>query len=90
LIAAAPECFFPGGSKYYERVMNHSKQATSVMMCVNGEGLVLPPMVVYQSSTGTAYQKWCEGGPEGTTYAATKSGWFTMEKYNQWFKQVSL
>jgi hypothetical protein len=37
--------------------MNHSKQATSVLMCVEGEGLVLLPMVVFQSSTGTAYLK---------------------------------
>jgi hypothetical protein len=57
LIAAAPECFFPAGSKYYERVMNHSKQATSIMMCVDGDGLALDPMVIFQSSTGTVYQK---------------------------------
>lgn len=68
--------------------MNHSKQATSIMMCVDGDGLALAPMVIYQSSTGTVYQKWCEGGPQGATYGATKTGWFNMEKYNQWFKQA--
>ncbi len=68
--------------------MNHNKQATSVMMCVDGDGLALAPMVIFQSSTGTVYQKWCEGGPQGATYGATKTGWFNMEKYNQWFKQA--
>jgi hypothetical protein len=45
-------------------------------------------MVVYQCATGTTYQKWGEGGPPGATYAATKTGWFNMEKFNQWFKQA--
>lgn len=49
---------------------------------------MLPPMTVYKSINGVVYQNWCEGGPEGATYAASKSGWFDMEKFNVWFKQV--
>jgi hypothetical protein len=45
-------------------------------------------MVVYKSGNGVVYQNWCEGGPEGTTYAASRSGWFDMAKFNQWFKQA--
>jgi hypothetical protein len=29
------------------------------------------------------------GWPDGATYAATKTGWFDMEKFNQWMKMVS-
>jgi hypothetical protein len=47
-------------------------------------------MVVYKSGNGIVYQNWCEGGPEGATYAASKSGWFDMSKLNQWFKQGGL
>jgi hypothetical protein len=47
-------------------------------------------MVIYKSPTGGIYPGWCDGGPEGATYAATKNGWFNMEKHNQWFKQASV
>lgn len=86
----AEEAFFGGGCKYFEQVQNHSKVAFSVMFCCSAAGHMLPPMVVYKSGTGCVYQTWCEGGPEGATYAANKSGWFDMQKFNQWFKQVFL
>lgn len=84
----AEDAFFGGGCKYFEQVRNHSKVTVSVLMAGNGDGDFLPPMTVFKSSTGAVYQSWCEGGPDGATYAATKSGWFDMEKFNQWFKQV--
>ncbi len=40
--------------------------------------------VAMVSSTRTGVR----GGPEGTTYAASRSGWFDMAKFNQWFKQA--
>jgi hypothetical protein len=58
------------------------------MFCCNAAGKMLPPMVVYKSANGVVYSSWGEGGPDGTTYAASKSGWFDMPKFNQWFKQV--
>jgi hypothetical protein len=60
------------------------------MFCCCADGTMLPPMVVYKSTTGVVYQSWCEGGPDGTTYAATKNGWFNMDKFNQWFKQAGI
>jgi hypothetical protein len=45
-------------------------------------------MTVYKSGNGVVYQNWCEDGPEGATYAASKSGWYDMAKFNQWFRQV--
>jgi transposase-like protein len=84
----AEDAFFGGGCKYFEQVQNHSKVTVSVMMAGNADGELMPPMTVFKSSTGSVYQSWCEGGPDGATYAATKSGWFDMEKFNQWFKQV--
>jgi hypothetical protein len=84
----ADDCFFPGNSKYYEQVRNHSKTSISLMFCCSADGKMLPPMVVYKSGTGAVYQSWCEGGPAGTTYAASKNGWFDMSKFNQWFKEA--
>jgi hypothetical protein len=84
----AEDAFFSGGCKYFEKVQNHSKTTTSVMFCYSAAGDAVPPMTLYKSATGCIYQSWCEGGPDGSTYAANKSGWFDMEKFNLWFKQV--
>ncbi len=46
---------------------------------------MLPPMVVYKSVTISVYGLWMEGGPDGTTYAASKNGWVDMKKLCQWF-----
>lgn len=86
----AEEAFCPGGTKYFEQIMNTSKVGFSLMFCCNAAGEMLPPMVLYKSQTGSVYASWCEGGPEGTTYAATKSGWFDMSKFVQWFKQAGI
>jgi hypothetical protein len=50
---------------------------------------MLPPMTVYKSANGSFFTSWCEGGPPGATFAANKSGWFDMEQFNIWFKQVN-
>jgi hypothetical protein len=85
----AEEAFFAQGTKYHEQVMNHSKVSYSLMFCCSAAGQMLPPMVVYQSGTGSVYTSWTLDGPEGATYAASKSGWFDMSKFNQWFTQVT-
>jgi hypothetical protein len=47
-------------------------------------------MTVYKSANSSFFTSWCEGGPPGATYAANKSGWFDMEKFNSWFREVFL
>jgi hypothetical protein len=84
----AEDAFFGGGCKYFEQIRNHSKVTVSVLIAGNAAGDFVPPMTVYKSGTGSVYQSWCEGGPDGATYAATKTGWFDMDKFNQWMKQV--
>jgi hypothetical protein len=58
------------------------------MFCCNAAGDMLPPMTVYKSATGIVYESWCDGGPDGAVFAATKSGWFDMVKFNQWFDKA--
>jgi hypothetical protein len=86
----AEDAFFGGGCKYYEKIQNHSKTAVSGMFCISAEGASLPPMILYKSTTGSVYSSWCEGGPDGATYAANKSGWFDMDKFTLWFKKIFL
>jgi hypothetical protein len=86
----AEDAFCPGGTKYFEKVQNHSKTTFSVMFCCSAAGDMLPPMVVYKSGTGSTYPAWGQGGPDGTVYAANKTGWFDMEKFVKWFKEVGI
>ncbi|KAJ8913752.1 hypothetical protein NQ315_002432 [Exocentrus adspersus] len=51
----------------------------SIMVCGNATGDLLPPMVVYTS--GNLYEYWTEGGPSGTKYASSPSGWFDMNLF---------
>ena len=49
------------GTRRVERVKDHSKTSTSVMVCGSASGELLPPRVVYKA--GNLYHGWCEGGP---------------------------
>lgn len=76
------------GRKRVERIKEHSKQSTSIMFCGNAKGDYLPPMLVYKCESGNVYESWIEGGPDGAQYASTKSGWFDMDCFKQWFFNI--
>ncbi|XP_052129196.1 uncharacterized protein LOC127750768 [Frankliniella occidentalis] len=50
------------GSRHPERVIDTSKSSTSVMFAVSGDGVMLPPYVVYKAIH--LYDSWTEGGPQ--------------------------
>jgi hypothetical protein len=81
------KCLVKRGVKYCERNINHSKSATSVMFAAAANGTVLPPYVVYKSVH--LYDTWTEGGPPGTRYNRTKSGWFDRGCFEDWFDKIA-
>lgn len=78
----------PRGTKRVERVQQHSKASVSIMVCGNAAGELLPPMVVYKA--GNLYDNWTRGGPPGTIYSNTASGWFDMIQFEKWFFEILL
>lgn len=76
------------GCKYPERIINSSKQSTSVMFCGNAMGSTLPPYVVYKSIH--LYDSWMAGGPDGTRFNRSKSGWFEASIFEDWFEFLLL
>ncbi|KAJ8930197.1 hypothetical protein NQ314_017027 [Rhamnusium bicolor] len=57
------------GCKHPSRILDASKTSTSA-----GDGSLLPIYVVYKSKN--LYPEWIQGGPPGTCYGRSDSGWF--------------
>lgn len=76
------------GTKRVENCRDHSLVSISLMGCGSASGIMLPPMVVYKAQN--LYETWTKGGPEGTVYRVSKNGWFDMETFTAWFKDVFL
>ncbi|XP_050302047.1 uncharacterized protein LOC126740161 [Anthonomus grandis grandis] len=84
----AKKVVVPRGTKRVERVQQHWKASVSIMVCGNAAGELLPPIVVYKA--GNLYANWTQGGPPGTVYANTSSGWFDMIQFEKWFFDILL
>ena len=56
-----------------------SKAQTTVVVCVNAIGQVIPPFVIYNAKMLNL--EWMNGGPAGTTYARSDNGWIDTELF---------
>ncbi|KAJ8971309.1 hypothetical protein NQ314_000787 [Rhamnusium bicolor] len=56
---------FRRGVKYPERIVNHSKSATSII-CGSADGVLLPPYVIYK--TDCMWDTWYKNGPKNAPY----------------------
>lgn len=74
------------GTRRVELVREHSKSNISIMICGNAAGDLLPPFVCYKAKN--LYEGWMQGGPSGTEYSATASGWFEMDTFQRWFMKI--
>lgn len=93
-------CIYRRGTKYPEKVCNHSKSATSIMICGSASGTLLPPYVIYKAEN--LWDTWTTNGPKGypccnmiccsggTRYNRTSHGWIDMPTFNEWFSTVFL
>ncbi|XP_018563258.1 jerky protein homolog-like [Anoplophora glabripennis] len=76
----------PRNCKRVERVQNFSRTAISIMVCGTASGELLPPMVVYKAYN--LYENLCVGGPTGTVYRNSPSGWFDANLFEIWFTKI--
>lgn len=77
---------FRRGVKYPERILNSSKGCISIMFAITADGNLLPCYVVYRAEH--LWKTWVEGGPPGTRYGRTKTGWFDGPNYEDWFFRI--
>ena len=80
------KCVFKRGCKYPERVMTSTKSSTSVMFCGSASGEILPPYVVYKADH--MWSTWTDGGPRGSRFNRSKSGWFDEVSFTDWFETL--
>lgn len=74
------------GTKYPERVLNQSKSSISIMIAGTAAGELLPPYVIYKANN--IYDTWSTGGPKGTRYNRTPSGWIDSNTFEDYIKSV--
>ncbi|KAK3924780.1 Pogo transposable element with KRAB domain [Frankliniella fusca] len=72
--------------KYPTKVLTSSKTATSLMIAGTATGELLPPYVVYRSKELS--ETWVTGGPPGTRYNRSRSGWFDRVIFTDWFRNI--
>jgi hypothetical protein len=67
-------CFYKKGTRS-AIVLNPTlgKTMHTVLVCGSASGELLPPFVVYKGKH--LYDSWSKGGPKGTQYTTTSSGW---------------
>ncbi|CAG4939341.1 unnamed protein product [Parnassius apollo] len=82
------KCIFRRGIKYPERILNSSKSCVSIIFTVSAAGDCLPTYVVYKATN--LYSEWVDGGPDGTRYNCTKSGWFDSACFEDYFRTIIL
>ena len=70
----------------YQKSPTCGKSSFTVLFCVSASGVFLPPFVVYKGLH--LYSTWMKGGPPGTTYGCTPSGWMTDTIFESWFTKV--
>jgi len=56
------------------------------MFSICADGTFLAPMVVYTAQS--CYSEWTTGGPVGTVYDATQSGWLDSRCFHRWFSEI--
>jgi hypothetical protein len=85
--ATSSSCFYKKGTRS-AIVLNPTlgKTMHTVLVCGSASGELLPPFVVYKGKH--LYDSWSKGGPKGTQYTTTSSGWMEEEAFCCWLKRV--
>lgn len=84
----ASKAIFKRGTKHPERVLNSTKTSVSIMFAGTANGECLPPYVVYKAEH--LWTRWSRDGPPNARYNRTKSGWFDMATFDEWFEFIVL
>ncbi len=75
------------GSKYPVLVRDNKKTSISVMCAGTAAGIMLPPYTVYKADC--IWSSWVLEGLHGARYNRSRSGWFDMVVFEDWFNKIA-
>lgn len=64
------------------------KSFTTIILGGNARGDVLPPLTIYAAKS--VKKEWTEGGPDGSLYKSSSSGWINHDIFAEWFDEIFL
>ena len=76
-----------GAKRVLKLTGNNQKIHHTVNNCCNADGYFTPPFVVYKAKRNFKAE-WALGGPTGTKYSISKSGWMEHDTFIEWLKEV--
>lgn len=74
------------GQKAHRTQEGTGRDNTTVLACCNADGLVTPPLIIFQGANLWSTWKGEKDLP-GTFYACSQNGWMTSEIFHDYFKQ---
>ena len=75
------------GSKWvHETTGGSGREVTTIHAGGSASGRRLPTFVVYKGKH--LYTSWTKGGPEGTVFSVSESGWMEKANFLSWFNKV--
>ena len=77
-----------GERNIHETGGGSGREYVTVLGCGAADGTRLPPYVVYKGKN--LWSSWTMGGPAGTLYTASESGWMERPNFLDWFKKLFL
>ena len=77
-----------GSRDVHETGGGSGREHITVHCCCSASGERLPPYILYKGKN--LYQRWMEGGPAGTLYGVTESGWMDSMYFLSWFEKLFL
>ena len=62
------------------------REHITVHVCCSASGERLPPFILYKGKN--LYERWMKGGPAGTVYGISDSGWMDGANFLSWFSKL--
>ena len=83
--AASKKVLARKGSRSVHEVGGASDhQYITVLACGNASGVRLPPFILYKGKH--LYGSWTQGGPAGSCFGVSSSGWMEEANFEKWFQ----
>ena len=77
-----------GSKAVHETAGSSGRDYITVLGAGAADGIRLPPYILYKGVN--LYARWTEGGPAGTWYGVSKSGWMEGDNFLHWFTDAFL